>query len=357
MNKKIALLFVIILVLPILSTGCIEFENEMETMKVRDAAGREVDVPTEVEEVVGVGAGALRLLVYMNATEMVVGVEDFEKRDDARPYVMANPGLQDKPSIGPMHGGDTELIMDVDPDVIFWSYAEEGEADDLQSKTGIPVVVLDYGDLGENKDSLYEDLNLIGKVLGKEKRAKHLQGFMNGVISDLNDRTKDIPEEEKNRSYVGGIGHKGAHGMVSTRPRYTPLELVNGKNVAGGLDSDHAMVDKEQIVEWDPEMLFVDMGGYELVMEDLQNEELYEELDSVKNDEIYGVMPFNYYTANFGTILISSYYVGEVLFPEHFEDVKVEKKADEIYGELVGEDVFEEMKDTFGGFEKIDMQE
>ncbi len=359
MKDKIAVLFIGLLLLSVFSSGCINLnaESDGETVTITDMTGREVEVPKNIDEVVGIEAGALRLLVYMQATDLVTGVENFEKDDGLRPYIMAHPELQDKTSIGPQHGGNPELIMDLNPDVIFWTYTEAGNADDLQEKTGIPVVALKYGDLDDNRETFYKALDTIGEVLDKTERADEIQDYIEDTISNLNQRTEDIPEDEKSSCYVGGIGYKGAHGIKSTEPDYSPFEFVNAKNVAGELTTEHAMVDPEKIVDWNPEKLFIDEGGYDLLVDDIKNNELYKSIDAMKNDETYAVMPFKYYTANYGTILADAYYVGKVLFPERFEDVSPEDKADEIYRELVGEGVYDDMEENFGGFKKVDLKE
>ncbi len=357
-DKKISILFVGLILFSVFSSGCVNLsaESDGETRTITDMTGREVEVPKDIDEVVGIEAGALRLLVYMNATDMVSGVENFEKDDGLRPYIMAHPELQDETSIGPQHGGNSELIMDLDPDVIFWTYAEAGKAEDLQEQTGIPVIALRYGDLDDNRDMFYRALDTIGKVLDKTERAQEIQDFIEGTISDLNQRTEEIPEEEKSKCYVGGIGQRGPHGIKSTLPDYSPFEFVNAKNVADDLTTEHAMVDPEKIVDWNPERLFIDEGGYELLKDDIENNDLYKSIDAVKNNETYAVMPFNYYTANYGTILADSYYIGKVLFPERFNDVDAEEKADQIYKELVGEGVYDEMEEDFGGFKKVDLK-
>jgi iron complex transport system substrate-binding protein len=75
----------------------------------------------------------------------------------------------------------------------------------------------------------------------------------------------------------------------------------------------------------------------------------------VKNSEIYGVLPYNYYSTNYGTVLANSYYIGSILFPEKFADIDPEVKADEIYETFVGKSVYQDMKNTYGGFIKINL--
>jgi len=348
MKDKAVLAVLAIMVISLSFSGCVTDESGgVDTFTVTDMAGREVEVPKEVDEVVGVEAGALRLLVYMNATDMVVGVEDFEKTDSKRPYIMAHPELQNKPSIGPIHGGDPELITSKQPDVIFWTYTEAGEADDLQEQTGIPVIVLSYGDIDDNRGTFYEALDLIGEVLGKKERAEEVQGFFDEKIADLQDRTDNILEEEKPSCYVGGIGYRGPHGIESTEPDYSPFGFVNAKNVAGDIEQEHAMIDIEQVIQWNPDKIFVDAGGYDLMMEDIDNSSALSSLDAIKDGELYAVLPYNYYTANFGTILINSYFIGKTLYPDSFEDININEEAADIYRFLVGDDVLQDMEEDF----------
>ena len=349
---KLALL-VMVLLSSIMVTGCTNRTppNGSDTIEITDSLGRTVDVPKDVDRVVGLEAGALRLLVYLECTDSVVGVED-EEYNGGRPYNFAHPELAELPSIGPIHGGEAELIMAQGPDVILWSFTTEGDANDLQKKTGIPVVAIEYGDLGVNRDKFYDSLRLVAKVMDRTKRGEELIAYFDGVIKDLDDRTKDIPDAQKTSVYVGGIGYRGAHGILSTEPDYEPVAFVNGKNVAGGLGTEHAFIDKEKLLEWDPEMILADQGGSALIKEDLKDD-AYSNIDAVKNGNVFGVMPYNYYAANYGTILADAYYVGALLFPDQFNDINPEKKADEIYQELVGKGVYDDMEKTYGGFGKI----
>jgi iron complex transport system substrate-binding protein len=338
-----------------MNAGCIQEDREKNenTVKITDMLDRTVKVPEKVDKVVGVGAGALRLLVYLECTDKVVGVEDIEK-DGGKPYNYAHPELADLPFIGPMYGGDPELILIQEPEVIFWTYATVGDADELEEKTGIPVVVLGYGDLDDNKDVFYESLRLVAKVMGKETRAEELIQYIDDTIGYLNDRTKDIPDSQKQLVYVGGVSYYGNHGILSTEAAYSPFLYVNAKNVASELGMEHADIDKEKLIEWDPEIIFIDENGLYMVEEDLKDE-AYASVLAVKNGEFYGVMPYNWYDVNFATVLANAYYVGKVLYPANFTDLDPEDKADDIYLKFVGKGVYQDMKDYYGGFKKLEL--
>ncbi|MBN2368005.1 iron ABC transporter substrate-binding protein [Candidatus Woesearchaeota archaeon] len=314
-------------------------------------AGREVYIPEKIERIVGIEAGALRLITYLDALDMVAGIEEVELQE-GRPYGFAHPEIKEKPLIGPIHGGDAELILAQNPDLIFWTYTDAGKADELQERTGIPVIVLDYGDIDDQKETFYASLRLLGKVLGREKRSESVIQFFEDIIYELDERTKNNAFD--GNVYIGGVANRGAHGFASTEPDYSAFRFLNVNNAASGIELEHAFIDPEQIITWNPDIIFIDESGYELVMNDLKNESaFYNTLDAVKQGEVYAVMPYNAYTTNYATVLANSYYIGVVLYPEQFSDIFPDEKADEIYKFLLGKPVYNEMKKMYGGFRKV----
>jgi iron complex transport system substrate-binding protein len=303
---------------------------------VIDMANRTVDVKKDPQRIIGVGAGALRMICYLQAADRVVGVDDREQlkyntsgfgmpSGIDKPYNLANPDLSAKPFIGGKTG-DPELIAAQNPDIVFYTFTTGKDAQALQEKSGRPVVALTTGDLGKNKDVFYQSLRLMAKILGKEQRAESITSYIDGTIKDLKDRTKDIPADK--------------------RPRL----MVNGNNVAGSASSGgQMMIDKEKLLDWKPDVIFVDEASYALVKEDLKDP-VYQSLPAVKNGRVYGVMPYNWYANNYDTVLADAYYVGKTLYPEQFADVDPAQKADEIYTMLDGKPVYSDMKTLFGGF-------
>lgn len=370
MRRLAAVLLVLFVVL---AGGCVGTSSSNGTEKasqqyitVTDSLGRTVQVPVNVQKVVAIGPGALRLIVYLNASDMVVGVEDFEKKYSyGRPYIIAHPELKNLPSIGPGGPGklpNLEALTNVSPpDVIIAVFISREQADEIQEKTGIPVVVLSYGARGGMKGfndppKLIESIQLAGKILHREKRAKELVDFLNSVQEDLQKRVKG---EKSPRVYVGGIGYKGAHGIESTYGDYAPpFEVLNLTNIASSLGPPGwKTIDKEWLLKEDPDYLFIDEGGLKIILDDYRkNPDFYRALSALKEGRVYGLLPFNFYNTNLGTAMADAYYVGKVLYPERFSDVDPVKKADEIYTFLVGKPVYETLKEQFGGFGKIDFE-
>jgi iron complex transport system substrate-binding protein len=346
--------------------------EESAKITITDGFGRNVIVPHKAEKVVCSGAGCLRYLVYLQAQDFVVGVDSMEKKEneiEGRPYVFANPQFKNYPLIGEARGqDDPEKIIDINPQVILKTSmigqsltSTAAEADALQNKTGIPVVSLPYGSLSneEEKAEMYSSLRIMGEVVGKQERAEEVIAYIEATIQDLENRTADIPESERKTAYVGGVSIAGAHGIISTEPAYPPFLWVNAKNTAFGNGIDHTDIAKEALVSWDPENIFIDIGTFQLGNEgaigELKTEASLQGLSAIKNDKVYGVVPYNFYSTNYESVLADAYYVGKVLYPDRFKDIDPDTKADEIYTFFLGKPVFSDLNEQYNnmGFKQI----
>ena len=342
--KKLLILIILIMLITSLSVSAAE---------ITDMRDRNVTVPDNVTSIIGMNSGTLRLLVYLQATDLLIGIEEMFARG-GRPYTFAHPELLKLPTIG-LRGNDPEAIAALNPEVIFTTYMNESRiADNMQNKTGSAVVCIDYGDLDNNIKTFFAALRLMGEVLNKEDRVEEVITFFEDTIKDLDDRTKN--NKSKETVYVGGVSQRGSHGIDSTEPDYAPFAFVNANNVASSVEAEHAYIDPEQLLIWNADKIFIDYNGYNLVMEDFKNKPVLKLMKAVRNDELYFVLPYNWYTTNYGTVLANAYYIGKVLYPDSFADIDPGKKADEIYEFLVGKPVYDEMIQLYGPFGKAALE-
>ena len=331
---------------------------------IEDLAGRTVEIPGTVDRVIPLSSGALRMVAYADATDNVVGVEQLETRNQKRPfrpYNHANPDLAETTSIGSRKNPEPELILQQDPDVIFYAWAKAGKADKLQKQLEIPVVVIRPGDLNpELRDDFFATMRLVGDVLGTADAAESVIQSTEDLMADLNERTTDVPKSERPTSYVGYLG-RGKHGFNYTQPLYPPFHFVNANNVASDVTEDlkkkkgaaRVTIDPEQIIKWNPEYVFIDTGTEKY--DALENPE-YQAIEGIEQGNVYGVFPTRDYSINFGTAFANAYYIGTVLYPDRFSDVDPAAKADEIYEQFVGAPVYEDVANSYGqGYGRMDV--
>lgn len=319
-----------------------------ETRMVTDGADREVEIPKQVEHIVCSGVGALRYTCYMQAQDLVVGVEDYERgKEISRGYSIVNgEKFAELPVIGGNGDPYAEEIITVDPDIIVMSVRSGSDPDQLQETTGIPVVVIPGSD-GMMDEDAYETFEILGEVYGKEERAQELIAYMDRVKEDLNMRIAGVPEEEKPTVYVGGVSFQGTHGFDGTEAGYGPLKAIGAKNLADETGQTGPFsIELEKVLAWDPDVIFLDYNGLDLIQEDYaSNSEYYEQLTAVQKGNIYSQISFRSYASNLDLALADTYYAASVLYPEQFADIDMKEKVSEIFETLLGDDISEELEE------------
>lgn len=319
---------------------------------VDDATGRTVQLPARVDRLVAVGPGALNLVCYLDATDLVAGVEEHERTwGTATPYNTANPSLRELPVVGPRKGGDPERILEADPDVVFATYVTGEAATDLQNKIDRPVVVVRAESRSNTRfEPLYDDLEFVGGLVGREARATDVIEFLRSERRNLERLTEAIPPADRTAAYIAGRSASGGTGVTSTQHPFAPFEFVNVDNVADSI-SGHATISEEKLAVWDPEIVFVAGSNAEQVSTELAAQ--YTNLTAVGDGALYTLLPSRFYGDLFGSVVANAYYVGSVVYPEAFADVDPVERADDIYRTLLGTGVYDEVASAFEGFGRL----
>lgn len=346
-------------------------EATPETRIVTDVWNREVEIPYEVKSIVCLGSMGPRFAAYLDVVDMMVGAEDsdIEKMSVRYDYSpVYHEQLKELPSVGAGGGsgdnnGYAEAIIQAQPDVIIAGFNEDA-ADELQAQTGIPVVSVRYRTQGFIDEGFHRAMRVFAEVVGAQERCEEVLAYVDACKADLNDRTKDIPDADKLRAYTGAVTFNGRHGFAFTYVNFPAFTAVNALNVADVLleertgeaaaeaaasgkayiGNDGFEVDLEQIIAWDPDIIFLDPGNMDLVNDEYANNPgFFDSLRAVQEGQVYTMPSTNAAGPNVTYLLINAYYAGLTLYPEQFSDVKLEDKAAEIMEMMLGENFFDQM--------------
>lgn len=330
-------------------------EQDVKTRVIVDAVGREVEIPESVETICTLGSGAPRICAYLDAMDMLVGVEKHDSqgvnilRDYSPVYYES---YKDLPIVGNGGGsggnnGFAEELIVADPDVILAGFDKEA-ADELQKQTGIPVVSVRYLSRGFFHESFYDAMNVFASVVGKEDRSQEVLSFIDECIRDLDERTKDVPEDKKLKAYAGAVTFSGRHGFTGTYSNFGPLDAVNAINVADvDANTNYYEADFEKILEWDPDVIFLDPGNMNLVNDEIKKKpDYFASVRAIEEGNVYTMPSFNNCGTNISYALLDAYYAGKVLFPEQFADVEISEIGKKIFETMLGEDIYQEMSEA-----------
>jgi len=325
---------------------------------ITDSTGRKVIIPDTVKRVIALKAGTMRLLSYMEVTDLVSHIEESERRRNV-PYLFAHPGLREKPVIGAGNNYDTELLAAAQSDLIIATFMSKHEAGRVQRLSRKPVVLLDYGDLGGGIDNLFSSITLLGHIFHKKERAADLVSYISATMDSCAMRASGAMEKHP-PLYIGGVAYNGAHGITSTEPAYPPFDILSVPNIAGRLQqNDNApghevvFIDPEQLVDWDPPVLFLDAAGRQIWEQEIREQKMIGSLSAIRSGEAYTVLPYNWNTTNYENLLCNVWYIGTVLMPSAFGDIDYRDKAREVFSFFHGVDIYDQVAQFYRPYHRL----
>lgn len=213
-------------------------------------------------------------------------------------------------------------------------------------------------------DFVFEDnmehIRLIAKIFDKEERGEELISYLRSQIDMVKEISDKIPEEERPVVYFAPRGaKKGFYDEVEgrdftrTEAFYEPLNVAGGINVAKDVQGDEINVSPEQIVAWNPDVIFVawswnasptEETGVDFVM---QTPEMAD-VNAVKNSQVFScVYPYSRGTP-FDRSMLNMLYMAKCMYPEQFKDISMEEYGNELYKQILGVDgMFSEMMESW----------
>jgi iron complex transport system substrate-binding protein len=324
-----------------------------ESITVTDLFGREVTISEKVEKLVAVGPGALRLVSYVRAQDMLVGREMFEDKLDKsiRPYTYAFPkNYYDLPVIsagGPGKMPDVEKIIAVAPDVIIASAFTKEQLNLISEKTQIPVVGVDYGDVGHaSLGKVKDSLRLLGYITGRQVNSQMIMNRMAMMTQDLLERSEGVKPKSV---FMASIAFKGARGFTSTERNHPVLSLLKLVNIADDINVNsgmgtHLIMQTEAVLLKQPDYIFYDITGLSILKDTYANNyATLKMLKAVNEKRVFTTLPYNWYNSNIENIFLTAYFIGKTVYSDRFEDIDIAQKADEIYNVFLGTNPYAEI--------------
>ena len=369
-----------VLLLVVMTFGlcaCGSSNSGAEEITVTDMIGREVAVtPGTYENVVCVGAGALRMYTYVGDVNLLSGVEDIDnptleerpKMFDAvaRPYVLAYSetfkALSSCGVGGPMaQTPEAEKILACGPDIVISEYEDVQVAVALQEQLGVPVITLSVGPMGVFDDAFAGSMELLGTVFGREDKAAQLVDFVQAEAAEISQRTADIADADKPGVYICGLGNWGTTDHLMTAEKYVSFNIANVKNVLSDTGMEGVQpIEEEKFVSLgkDMDIMIMDAAAVKNIAP-LYKEDptMFDSCKAWQDGEVYLEMAYNAYYTNFEIALMNSWFVGKTVYPELFEDIDLVEKTNEVTQAFFGKDLADEIfacPSSFGGYQKID---
>lgn len=252
-----------------------------------DSAGREVEVPANIDMIAPSGHTAQQVLLTI-APEKMVGLSQ-ELTDDQVKYFGSE--FADYPVFGAAFGAKGDMNKEAVAAsgaqiVIDTGEFKEGlkeDLDNLQSQLGIPVVFI------ETPLNGYEEAyGMLGELLGVESRGKALGEYCTKAYEETEKIMASIPESERvNVAYL--LGASGLNAIAKTSYQGTVIDMCANNVVevekASGSGAGNE-ISLEQIAVWDPELI---VFGAASIYSTVGDEAAWSGISAIKSKSYYEV--------------------------------------------------------------------
>lgn len=312
---------------------------------VTDQLGRHVTLPDHVQRVVVLQHQTLNLLVQLNAQDDIVGVMSSWKKQLGPQFARFMPKITTLPMPGDLTQVNIESLLALHPQVVFVAnYAPTEMIQQIQN-AGIPVVAISLREdaAGEknkmnptmaNEEQAYNDglkqgIRLLGDVVERPKEAEALIDYTFRARAKANAVVADIPEDKKVRVYM-------ANPDLNTygSGKYTGLMMqhAGALNVAAATVKGARQVSLEQVLQWNPQVIFV-QDRYPEMVKAIESDPQWQAIDAVKNHRVW-LMPE--YAKAWGYPMPEAMAIGELwmakkLYPERYKNINVDVQAQDYY--------------------------
>jgi iron complex transport system substrate-binding protein len=295
-NRPLAVLLAVFvaglfLSLPALLAGCAPgaqvASGTGETQVFTDSAGREVELPLNIEKVAPSGAYA-QILLYTLCPEKLLGLSSPFSRKQKK---FINEKYWDLPVFGQFYGKNAtmnfEEIIKAGPDVIIDVGEEKdgiaADMDGIMEQTGIPVIFVKA-----TLDTTAEAYDSLGRILGVSERAGELSGYVRETLALAEENRARIPEGERVRVLFGN-GEYGLEVAGAGSVHAESLDAAGAENVAvlGSVsDSGRDGVSIEQIMLWDPDAVIL---APDSCYSDIFDDPLWAGIGAVQRNAVYEI--------------------------------------------------------------------
>lgn len=289
--------------------------------EVTDMFGRKFTISDRPQRVYSASPPTTNLL-YAIDPGMLAGlntpVRSWEKK-----YLRKS--MQELPVLGGWFGQSNtpniEMILRAKPEVII--IQNFGDATD--SKTNVSIMkAVQAPVISINLTTVFdypEAITFLGRLLGRESRARELAFYAQKVIADIAAFSATIPEQRKVSVYYA----EGLDGLNTDCDKSMHTELINlagGRNVHRCEARDVFGMEKislEQIMLYNPDVIFVMEGAfYRKVFADPR----WQQIKAVRDKKVYLIpnQPFNWFDRPPSFMrLLGAKWVANLLYPDRYK--------------------------------------
>lgn len=329
MSEKIRKVLVLLLLSGVITAAGWCGTGGGATVTVTDKLGNRVEVPVPIKRAVLLSL--YELMPVLDLWDNVVGLNRWAFNNTV---LKRCPRLQTIPAVGTGIEVNAEAVLALHPDlVITWSYRPE--VVEFLARKGLRVIAV----YPESLDELYGVIELCGRLFGKEARAKAVRSRMDELFSLVQSRVSNIPPER--RCKVLCLWQKPTRVTGRFGLQQDLIAMVGAVNPAQTVDRSHAEVSLEQILAWNPDVVFI-WGHATYGPEALIESSQWQSVTAVKERRVYKAPLADTWSPSTGVLTL---WMAQKVYPALFKDLDPGAEARKFhldcFGVPLAEGIFE----------------
>ncbi|MEW8973414.1 MAG: cobalamin-binding protein [Tissierellaceae bacterium] len=275
--------------------------SKSEVEEVEDDFGNIFTLGKVPERIISLSPSNTEILFALGLGDKIVGVTTFcDYPEEAL----------EKEKIGNYSGINLEKIIELQPDLVLSYGPGEEENNKRLKEVGIPVL----GYLPESIDEVIENILIIGRITGTEKKAEELT---NDMLKKKDEIVEKVKGTEKKRVFYE-IWHEPLQAAGPGSFMDSLIQLANGDNIAKDAKGEYPQYDIEQLIERDPEVYLTSADIPEKTIESILERPGYSEISAIKQGRVY-ILDANITSRPGPRIVEALELVARAIHPEVFE--------------------------------------
>ena len=293
-----------------------------EILLYKDKLGREVSIQTPVNR--AVFFETYELIPALDIWDKAVGISRYAYSNDL--MKAAKPDIKKSiPSAGSGFDVNMEALLKLNPElVITWTSNPQNIR--FMEKKGLSV----YAIYPEGLDELYEVMRFHGKIFDREKRVQAVIAEMNRIFGMIRKRVSAIPALERRK--VIWISSRPTSVACGIGVNNDVIALINGINPARSIRERSTDVSMEQIIAWNPDVIFI-WGSAKYTAQEIMDNAQWRFVKAVKDRRVFKAPEWSTWSPRLAPIAL---WMAARTYPEQFQDVQIEKEAGIFYRSVFG---------------------
>ena len=271
-----------------------------------DRDGNDISLPETVSKIISIGPSNTEVLVALGFADMIIATDAYS----------ANvPGLKPGISDFSMMDNDGELIIEMQPDLIFVTGMSRAQGEDPYKVLADVGLCLIYMPSSTSIAGIMEDIRYMAEVLAVEETGEEILEVMQAKIDEILAITNTSSEVKKVYYEIAAAPNMYSFGGGTFL--HEMIELLGAVNIFADTIG-WASVSDEAILEADPDIILTTVNYIENPVEEIKSRDGWNAITAIKNDDVYYISTdaSNRPSHN---VVIAMQQMAEAIYPELFE--------------------------------------